>query len=139
MNSPQFTVFPSDHVLWTLLLFARNLCFYLSRVTYIDTILPLPLCLCSVEHKAMAMDRSYISNWVGRSCSPDPDFCMPFLAKRDTMHNYYVQRKFTALRGASDRITIFKRCLAAVDDPVHDNSTGLGASTDPSVIFDVPA
>lgn len=91
---------------------------------YFDTILPLPLCLCSVEHKAMAMGRSYVSNWVGRLCSPNPDFCMPFLAERDTKHNYYVQMKFTALSGASDSSITFKSCLAAVGDPVHDNSAG---------------
>lgn len=49
---------------------------------------------------------------------------MPFLAERDAMHNYYVQMKFTALRGALDRNFTFESCLAAVDDPVHDNSAG---------------
>lgn len=138
MSSPQFTEFPSDVVLWTLPLFARNLGFYFSELPILIVFFHI-LCLCSVEHIEMAMGRSYISNCVGRSCSPHPDFCMPFLAERDTMHNYYVQRKSTALRGASDGSIIFESCLAAVDDPVHDNSTGWVASRDRSVIFDAPA
>lgn len=40
------------------------------------------------------------------------------------MHNYYVQVKFTALRGASDSSVTFESCLAAVDDPICDYSTG---------------
>lgn len=72
----------------------------------------------------MAMGRSYVSNWVGRSCPPDPDPAfLLFLEERDRMHNYYVEIKFTALRGASDRSITFESCLAAVDDPVRDNST----------------
>lgn len=72
----------------------------------------------------MAMGRSYVSDWVGRSCSPDPDFCMLFLEERDRMHNYYVEMKCTALRGPSDRSITFESCLTAVDDAVRDNSTG---------------
>lgn len=72
----------------------------------------------------MAMGRSYVSNWVGRPCSPNPDSCMPFLAERDTMHKYYVEIKSAALRGASERNITLESCLAAVGDPVHDNSTG---------------
>lgn len=49
---------------------------------------------------------------------------MPLLAERDTMRNYCVQMKFTALRGALDSSITFESCLAAVDGPVCDNSTG---------------
>lgn len=40
------------------------------------------------------------------------------------MRNYCVQMKFTALRGALDSSITFESCLAAVDGPVCDNSTG---------------
>lgn len=40
------------------------------------------------------------------------------------VHNYYVQMKFTALRGASDSSVAFESCLAAGDDPVCDYLTG---------------
>lgn len=61
---------------------------------------------------------------MGKSCSLNPDFCMPLLAERDTMRNYCVQMKCTALRGALDSSITFESCLAAVDGPVCDNSTG---------------
>lgn len=49
---------------------------------------------------------------------------MPFLEERDRMHNYNVEMKCTALRGSSDGGVTFENCLAALDDPVCDNSAG---------------